>query len=81
MAVDALMLKHQATSTHSADALFIVMDQFLTKYCMYSKHHLQLKLKFDETAQLFKDGTDMTNFIKVDVKLRQSLHIHNYAHS
>ena len=28
IATDALMLKHQVISTHSADYIFIVLDQF-----------------------------------------------------
>ena len=31
VATDALVLKHQAISTHSSDEIFIVLDQFHTK--------------------------------------------------
>ena len=31
VATDALVLKHQTISTHSADEIFIVLDQFDTK--------------------------------------------------
>ena len=31
VATDALVLKHQAISIHSADYIFIVLDQFHTK--------------------------------------------------
>ena len=31
VATDALVLKHRAISTHSADEMFIVLDQFHSK--------------------------------------------------
>ena len=31
MATDFMMLKHQAINTHSADKIFIMLDQFRTK--------------------------------------------------
>ena len=33
MVIDALVLKHQAISIHSADLVFIVQDQIQTKMC------------------------------------------------
>ena len=37
VATDALMLKHQTISIHSADQ--IVLDQFQTKYYIYIEQH------------------------------------------
>ena len=39
VATDALVLKHQATSIHSADKTFIVLDQFHIKIYTYDEQH------------------------------------------
>ena len=36
-ATDAVVLKHQVISTHSADKILIVLDQFHTKILHYDK--------------------------------------------
>ena len=44
MALDGLVLQHQAISTHNADKILIVLDQFHMKYHIYHEQHGKLKL-------------------------------------
>ena len=39
VATDALVLKHQAISNHSADYKFIVLDYFIQKCYIYCEQH------------------------------------------
>ena len=39
VATDALVLKHQAISTHDAEYIFIVLDQFHAKYYIYNEQN------------------------------------------
>ena len=39
VATDALVLKHQAISNHSADYVFIVLPYYLQKYYIYNEQH------------------------------------------
>ena len=43
VATDALVLKHQAISNHSADEIFTALDKFIPKY-IYSEQYKKIKL-------------------------------------
>ena len=43
-ATDALVVKHQAISSHSANYIFIVLAQFHIKYYSYSEQYYKMKL-------------------------------------
>ena len=47
VATAALVLKHQAISSHSADEIFIVPDQFHTKILYLLQKHLRIKSHFE----------------------------------
>ena len=48
MDTDALVLKHQAISIHSADNIFIVLDQFHTKMIHLLWKTLEMKLYIEK---------------------------------
>ena len=39
LATDALVLKHQAISSHSADNISIILNEFIPIYCIYNEQH------------------------------------------
>ena len=55
VATDALVLKHQSISIHSADQISIALDQFQIKYSIHRKQHLWNEITFEKkNTQLFK---------------------------
>ena len=46
-ATDAPMLSHQATTIHSADQKFFVLDQFHSKWYIYDEKHVIMFWKND----------------------------------
>ena len=49
-ATDAMVLKHQAISTHTADYIFIVLEQFHVKYHGYSEQYYWIKSFFERAT-------------------------------
>ena len=55
VATDALVLKHQAISSHSANEISITYGQFQAKILHFMMNSIEkIKLKFEEMTQLFK---------------------------
>ena len=48
VADNALVLKHQAISIHSAGKMFVVADQLHTEYDSYMEQYWKIKLHFEK---------------------------------